>query len=105
MDGDFFGAVRDILLGAGNRGGLGMGAAACRTFHRRALHINQILQTLSGLNDQLTADPTLATRYFQQPGARTDITATDITNAQGAIVQMLFTFNSGSPTNKSLIYK
>jgi hypothetical protein len=66
---------------------------------------NQILLTLSNLNDQLSADSTLATRYFQQPGARTDITATDITNAQAAVVQFLFTFNSGTPTQKSLVYK
>jgi hypothetical protein len=66
---------------------------------------NQTLQALANLNDQLASDPTLATRYFQQPGARTDITATDITNAQSAIVQFLFTFNSGSPTQKSFVYK
>jgi hypothetical protein len=75
------------------------------TYVQNMQQYNQILQTLSGLNDQLTADPTLATRYFQQPGARTDIVAADITNAQSAIVQFLFAFNSGSPTNKSLIYK
>jgi hypothetical protein len=67
--------------------------------------INSILQTLRGLNDQLTQDPTLPTRYFQSPGARTDIVAADITNAQSAVVQILFAFDSGNPTQKSFIFK
>jgi hypothetical protein len=74
--------------------------------------VNQ-LNTLQALNAQLTDDPTLVTRYFatasfgQAPNLvpRTDIVAADITNAQAAIVQMLFTFNSGSPTNGSQLYK
>ncbi len=67
--------------------------------------INTILQTLRGLNDQLASDPTLPSRYFSSPGARTDIVAQDITNASSAVVQLLFTFDSGSPTQKSSIFK
>ncbi len=67
--------------------------------------INTILQTLRGLNDQLAQDPTLSSRYFSSPGARTDIVAQDITNASSAITQLLFTFDSGAPTQKSFIYK
>jgi len=67
--------------------------------------LNTILQNLRGLNDQLAQDPTLATRYFTSPGARTDIVAQDITNASNAVVQLLFAFDSGSPTQNSLIFK
>jgi len=67
--------------------------------------LNQVLQTLRGLNDQLAQDPTLATRYFTSPGARTDIVAQDITNAKDALVQILFAFDSGSPAQKSFLFK
>jgi hypothetical protein len=67
--------------------------------------LDRDLQNLRGLNDQLTQDPTLATRYFTSPGARTDIAAANITDAQAAIVQILFTFDSGAPTQKSKIFK
>ena len=66
--------------------------------------INQ-LSTLQQLNTQLADDPTLITRYFQDKNARTDIVAQDITNAEAAIVQMLFTFNSGAPTQGSYLFK
>lgn len=73
--------------------------------------INQ-LTTLQQMNEQLVADPTLVDRYFATPPnsngqaqARTDIVAADVTNAQAAIVQMLFTFNSGSPSQASYLFK
>ncbi len=66
---------------------------------------NQLILTLEGLNSQLATDTTLATRYVTSPGARTDIVAQDITNASSAVVQLLFTWNSGAPTQKSFIYK
>jgi hypothetical protein len=67
--------------------------------------LNTILQTLRGLNDQLAQDPTLASRYVTSQGARTDIVQADITNASSALVQVLFAFDSGAPTQKSLIFK
>lgn len=67
--------------------------------------LNVILGTLRGQNDQLTQDPTLATRYISSPGARTDIVAADITTAANAVVQILFSFDSGNPTQKSAIFK
>ena len=67
--------------------------------------LNQVLQTLRGLNDQLVQDPTLATRYLGSPGARSDLVAQDITNAKDAVVQILFAFDSGAPTQKSQIFK
>lgn len=67
----------------------------------------QLTQILRTQNDQLTQDPTIIDRYFaMNPNQiRSDITATDVQNAQEAIVQMLFTFDSGSPTQKSYLYK
>ncbi len=72
-----------------------------------------LLQTLRGNNDQLEQDPSLIPRYFATTNpsnpnisvVRTDITAQDITNAQAALVQVLFTYDSGTPTNKSKLFK
>jgi hypothetical protein len=70
----------------------------------------QTITQLRTADDQLKQDPTLIDRYFALTGMgpgipRTDITATDVTNAQSAIEQVFFTLDSGSPTQKSLIYK
>ena len=67
----------------------------------------QILQTLQTQNLQMTDDTTLVTRYFQgtSPAPRTDIVAQDVTNAASAVTQMLFTFNSGAPTQASYLLK
>lgn len=83
------------------------------TYTQNIVQLCQLMATLRTNNDQLTQDPTLITRYFEQtnPGnpnisiIRTDITAVDVENAQAALVQMLFTFDSGSPTQKSYLYK
>ena len=64
----------------------------------------KLMQTLRSNNDQLAQDPTLIDRYFAQTNpsnpniviVRTDITAQDVTNAQSAIVQMLFAFDRDS---------
>jgi hypothetical protein len=40
-----------------------------------------------------------------QPAYRTDIVAADVAAAQAAIVQLLFTFNSGNPTQASALLK
>lgn len=72
-----------------------------------------LMQTLRGNNDQLEQDPSLITRYFatENPSnpnitvVRQDITEQDVKNAQAAIVQMMFTYDSGSPTNKSSLFK
>jgi hypothetical protein len=73
--------------------------------------INQ-LNTVQQMNAELVADPTLVTRYFATPPAsngqaqaRGDIAAADIANAQSAIVQLLFAFNSGAPTQASYLFK
>ena len=68
------------------------------------------------MNDQLAEDPTLIDRYFtitdptrgtneagQVP--RKDINKTDVQNAESAITQMIFTYDSGSPNQKAYLYK
>ena len=70
----------------------------------------QIVQQLRTAHDQYVEDPTLIDRYFALSGMgpgvpRTDINAQDVKNANDALVQIFFTLDSGSPTQKSLIYK
>ena len=79
-------------------------------FFQQNVQFIQIVQQLRTANDQLNEDPSLVTRYFELTGIgpgvpRTDITATDVTDAQSALVQVFFTLDSGSPTQKSKIYK
>ena len=68
-------------------------------------NLTNALNAAQNMNAVLADDSTLPTRYFQTTGARTDIVAADVTNASNAIVQVLFAFNSGSPTQASLLYK
>jgi hypothetical protein len=77
------------------------------TYSQNIVGFVQMMQTLRTQNDQIDQDPTLIDRYFAgNPNQiRSDITKQDVTNAHDAIVQMLFTFDSGSPTQKSYLYK
>jgi hypothetical protein len=63
------------------------------------------LKDLREQNDMLTQDPTLIDRYFSAASPRTDIVPEDVTNAKSALVQILFTYDSGSPTQKSYLQK
>lgn len=78
-----------------------------RSYANNFQQLVQILNTLQSQNLQLTDDPSLITNYFALTPSqrRTDIVASDVTNGQSAIVQLLFTYNSGSPTNASYILK
>jgi hypothetical protein len=65
-----------------------------------------MIEDLRSLNDWIEQDPTLLTRYFDQAGGvRADITEQDVTAAQAAIGQVIFAYDSGSPTQKSHILK
>lgn len=83
------------------------------TYTQNIVQFCQLMQVLRGNNDQLEQDPSLITRYFatENPGnpnisvVRKDITEQDVKDAQAALVQMLFTYDSGSPTNKSMLFK
>ena len=72
--------------------------------------INQLVTTLQLLEtsqDRMTADSGLASAAAAAAAAigRTDLVTIDFTNAANAIGQLLFTFNSGAPTQKSYLYK
>ena len=71
-------------------------------------NIQTLITTLEALrmqNDQIAQDATLITRYFAGPSPRADIVAQDMTNAAAAVTQLLFTFDSGAPTQKSYLFK
>jgi hypothetical protein len=71
--------------------------------------INQLVTTLQQMNtyqDMLTQDATLAAAAAAAgSNVNRTLTAADITAAADAINQLLFTFSSGSPTNKAALYK
>ena len=72
--------------------------------------INQFINTLEDLrtqNDRLASEPTLAADAAAAAlkSGRPDLTAQSFINAQAALVQLLFTFDSGSPTQKSFLFK
>lgn len=84
------------------------------TYVRNITQLNNFLEELRTLNAQLDGDPTLITGYFTVDAngvnatggrPRKDIVEQDVKNAEAAIVQMLFTFDSGSPSQKSLLFK
>ena len=83
------------------------------TYTQNIVQFCTLMQTLRGNNDQLVSDPTLITRYFATSNpsnpnisvVRTDITEQDVKNAEAAIVQLLFAYDSGAPTNKSQLFK
>ena len=83
------------------------------TYTQNIVQFCQLMQTLRGNNDQLTQDPTLIERYFatENPSnpnisvVRTDINQADVEAAQAALVQLLFAYDSGEPTNKSALFK
>ena len=84
------------------------------TYTQNIVQLCQLMQTLRAQNDQLTQDPNLVKAYFTTDAngvndtcgrPRKDIVEADVNNAQAALVQMLFTFDSGSPTQKSYLFK
>lgn len=83
------------------------------TYTQNIVQFCQLIQVLRGNNDQLAQDPTLIDRYFAttNPGnpnisiIRTDITKEDVIAAENALVQLIFTYDSGSPTTKSALMK
>lgn len=74
--------------------------AATRTFI-------SALEAMNEFNDRMAADPGLAAAAATaaQAQGRTDLVAADFTNIGSAITQLNFTFNSGTPTQKSYLYK
>ena len=66
----------------------------------------QDIQNLRNLNDRYAQDNTLFNSYASAVGARTDIDAADLLAAYNAIVQLLFSLDSGGPpAEKQALYK
>jgi hypothetical protein len=63
------------------------------------------LETLRTMADEVAQDPTLFPNYKADPAARVDISAADLTNANNAVGQLLFAFDSGTPAQKSYLFK
>lgn len=64
------------------------------------------MENMRLLQARFAADGTLQTNYFAlTPKPRPDLVSQDFTNAQTAVTQLLFTFDSGSPTQKSTLFK
>ncbi len=83
------------------------------TYTQNIVQFCGLMQTLRGNNDQLASDPTLIDRYFATSNpsnpnisvVRTDITKADVQAAEAAIVQLLFAYDSGDPSNKTALFK
>ena len=78
-----------------------------RTLIAQTNNLISQLQIMETFADRLTSDPSLAAAAAAAANmaGRTDLTTADFNNAIGAIDQILFAFNSGSPTQKSYLYK
>lgn len=77
------------------------------SYTNNILTLMRALEDLRVQNDMIAQDPTLIDRYFASGpmGLRTDIDAAAVIAAKDAMVQMLFTFDSGSPPQKAALYK
>jgi hypothetical protein len=67
----------------------------------------EVMENLRVQNDMIDQDSTLIDRYFAAGpmGVRPDIDKAAVTAAHDALVQLLFTYDSGSPSQKSSLYK
>jgi len=63
------------------------------------------LETLRTLNDRVAVESGLLAAALSASIGRGDLVTADMTNASAAITQLLFTFDSGTPTQKSFLFK
>jgi len=74
-------------------------------------YINKIKALINAIEDcktevdKLAQDSTLPASYLASPNHRTDLVSADFTNANSALTQVIFAFDSGSPTQKSFLFK
>ena len=61
------------------------------------------IETMKFAQLRVATDSTLVPSYFASGQARTDITATDLTNANTAITAIIAAYDAGTPTNKSRV--
>ncbi len=64
----------------------------------------EALTALRTIKDRLTQEPGLTAAYFALPGARTDITASSITDWTSATTQVMQAFDNGAPPQKAAMY-
>jgi hypothetical protein len=62
------------------------------------------LDQLRLLNDRYTADPTVLDAYLASAAKRADLDSTKFAAARSSVAQLLFTYDSGNPTQKAGIY-
>src|SRR5258707_8968233 len=62
------------------------------------------IEAMRVMRERTVSDTGLFAAYLASPGARTDLQLIDLQNADSALVQLLFTFDSGAPTNKSELF-
>jgi len=71
--------------------------------------IRALIDAIEGVRTQadiLNSNSGLPAAYLSAVGAqRADLVAQDFVNANSALTQMLFTFDSGAPTQKSYLFK
>ena len=63
------------------------------------------IEAAKSYHDMVVQDGTLPVGYLSSGQARTDLKEADFTACEAALVQMLFTYDSGSPATKAAFYK
>lgn len=78
-----------------------------RTFISQINATINALEALRVMRDRLVQESTLSQTSADAMNAsgRPDLSKTDFDNASSAIQQIMFTFDSGAPTQKSYLYK
>lgn len=75
---------------------------------QKAQQISNLMEDLRVMSSRMTEDTGLAAAAAtaaQNNLRRQDLATADFTNFKSALDQLLFTFDSGSPTQKSYIFK
>ncbi len=64
-----------------------------------------VINQAKALRDRVAQDSTLFTQAIAAPNNRPDLTVTTLSDADAAIGQVIFAWDSGSPTQKSYVDK
>jgi hypothetical protein len=78
-----------------------------RTFVATINTLIKAIEDADLMQDRMASEPTLAAAAAaaMASAGRSDLSEATFTDAGNAIVQIVFTYNSGNPTQKSLLYK
>ena len=76
-----------------------------QNYIQMARDLVKAIENARGNHDMATQDSALFSGYLNSPNARTDITEADMKKADDAIWQIIFAYDSGSPTQKAAIFK